>query len=70
MLDQLIAKFRECWHDGKLGSIRSKYSVGWLHLSQMKVRLYEQVDIFAFQMKTQQVISGTSAATYKVMEPH
>ena len=36
----------------------------------MKDVLFELALLFFFLMKMEQAISGTSAATYKVMEPH
>ena len=42
----------------------------WQHLSQIKARLFWIVENVFFLMKTQQALSGTSAATCKLMEPH
>ena len=35
----------------------------------MKARLFKPVELFSFLMKTQHAKTGTSAATYKLMEP-
>ena len=52
------------------GSIRCKHVARWQHLSQIKARLFWLVENVFFPMKTQQAISGTSAATCQLMEPH
>ena len=52
------------------GSIRCKRVIRWQHLSQIKARLFWIVENVFFLMKTQQAISGTSAATCKLMESH
>ena len=52
------------------GSIRCKLVFRWQHLSQIKARLLWLVENVFFLMKTQQAISGTSAATCQLMEPH
>ena len=54
----------------KLGSIRCKQIVGWQHLCRIKARLLWLLEKVFPPIKTQQATSGTSAATYKVMEPH
>ena len=53
-----------------LGSIKCKHIVRWQHLSRIKARLYWLVENDFFPIKTQQATSGTSAATYELMEPH
>ena len=52
------------------GSIRCKHVIRWQPLSRKKARLFWIVENVFFLMKTQQAISGTSAATCKLMEPH
>ena len=53
-----------------LGSIRCKHIVRWQHLSQIKaILLWLDENVFS-PIKTQQATSRTSAATYKLMEPH
>ena len=59
---------RQHWY--KLGSIRCKHNVRWQHLSQMKDGSFLVSFIFFLLIKTQHTLSGTSAATYKVMKPH
>ena len=54
----------------KLGSISCKHIVRWQHLSQIKAWSFWLVEIVFFHIKTQQTISGTSAATYKLTELH
>ena len=54
----------------KLGSIRCKHIVRWQYLSQIKARLFGLVENIFFQLKMLQAKSGTSAATYDLMEPH
>ena len=51
------------------GSIRCKHIVRWQHLSQIKARLFWLVENIFFQLKTLLAKSGTSAATYDLMEP-
>ena len=50
------------------GSIRGKHIVRGQHLSQIKARLLWLVENVISQIKTQQAISRTSAATDKLME--
>ena len=47
-------------------SIRCKHVARW---QQIKARLFWLAENVVLPMKTQQAISGTSAATYKLMEP-
>ena len=51
------------------GSIRCKHVVRGQHLSQIKARLLWLVENVLSPIKTQQPKSGTSAATYRLMEP-
>ena len=46
-------------------SLKKNKAVRWQHLSQMKDRLLQKVELF-FLIKMQQVISETSAATYRM----
>ena len=55
---------------GHLGSIRRKHNVRWQHLSLIKEVSFELTLFFFLLLKTERAISGTSAATFKVMEPH
>ena len=55
---------------GQGGSIRCKHIVRGQHISQIKAMLLGQVDSVFSHIKAQQATSGTSAATYKLMEPH
>ena len=52
------------------GSIRCKHIVKGQRISQIKARLLGQVENVFSHIKTQQATSGTSAAIYKLMEPH
>ena len=54
----------------KWGSIRCKHIAREQHLSQIKARLLWLDENVFSPIKTQQATSGTSAATYKLMEPH
>ena len=58
-----------CWRP-ELGSIRNKQIIWWQHLSRIKARLFWQDENVSSPIKMQQATSGTSAATYKMMEPH
>ena len=51
----------------KWGYIRRKNNVRWQHLPRMKNVFLASFIIIFLQMKTEQAISWTSAATYKVM---
>ena len=54
----------------RLGSVRCKHIVRWQHLSQIKVMLlWLDENVFSL-IKTQQATYRTSAAAYKLMEPH
>ena len=59
-----IAQWRE-W-----GSIRCKHIVRRQQLSQRKARLLWLVENAFSPIAVQQLTSGTSAATHKLMEPH
>ena len=52
------------------GFIRCKHIVRWQHLSRIKARLLWLVENVFSPIKMQQATSGTSAATYELMEPH
>ena len=52
------------------GFIRRKHNITWQHLSQMKKCVILARLIFFLRVKPHRAISRTSAATYKVMEPH
>ena len=54
----------------KLGSITCKNIVRGQHLSPIKARLLWLVENVFSPIKMQQATSGTSAATYELMEPH
>ena len=54
----------------KLGSIRCKHVVRWQHLSRIKAKLLWLFENVLSPIKKQQATSRTSAATYKLMEPH
>ena len=56
------------FYNFQLGSIRCKHIVRWQCLSQIKARLLWLVENAFSPTKTQQAISGTSAATYKLKE--
>ena len=53
----------------ELGSIICKQIIRWQHLFRIKARLLWLAENVISPIKTQQATSGTSAATYKVMEP-
>ena len=63
------AFFVPCHPVLQLGSIRCEHNVRWQYLSQMKMCHFSQLHFF-LPIKTRQAISGTTAATYKVMAPH
>ena len=54
----------------QLGAIRCKQIIRWQHLSRIKARLLWLAENAISPIKTHQAASGTSAATYKLMEPH
>ena len=57
--------FKLALHKAGRDSIRRKHNVRWQHIYERCLARF----IFFLLMKTEQALSGTSAATYKVMEP-
>ena len=54
----------------QLGSVRCIHIVRWQHLSRIKARLFWLAKNVFSPIQMQQATSGTSAATYELMEPH
>ena len=53
----------------RLGSVRCKHIIRWQHVSQIKARSFWLVENIFFSMETKQAVTGTSAATYVLIDP-